>query len=95
VTDAAPRIDERLVAALARLDDPEKPIAETWRRLGAVATSLGLAGPSYQQVRVLVHELRGRRRDPSVGSVLLDVALRNRPPEAFLDALADHPRTAL
>ena len=81
---AAPRIDERLVAALSRLDG-DRPIAETHRRLGALADHLGLARPSYEQTRVLLHELRARRRSPSHGEILLDVAFRNRPPEALLD----------
>src|SRR5204862_47272 len=55
LTRCGPRIDERLVAALARLDDPTLPIAETNRRLGVVAEGLGLIRPSYQQVRIIDH----------------------------------------
>ena len=85
---AAPRVDARLVAAIARLDDLGQPIAETNRQVGTVAESLGLPRPSYEQVRVLVHEVRRGVRFPGAGDVLLDVAFRSRPPEALLDALA-------
>ena len=88
VPDAAPRIDERLVAALARLDQPGRPIAETHRRVGRIAEGLGLSRPSYEQTRVIVHTLRTRSRGSEVGAVLLDVVLRTRPPEALLEALA-------
>jgi len=85
---AAPHVDERLVAGLARLDAPERPIAETNRRVGALADELGLTRPSYEQTRTIVHALRAARRDPAVGQVLLDIATRVRPPEALLDVLA-------
>ena len=82
----APRISPRLIDALARLDDDQMPIAEVHRRLGLEAERLGLMRPSYQRVRELVHELRRiRRQRPTTASVLVDVALRVRPPEAVLD----------
>jgi hypothetical protein len=85
---AAPRIDVRLVAALERLDRRRPPIADSHRRLGTVAERLGLPRPSYEQVRVLVHTLRRSGTGPEYGGLLLDIALRARPPEALLDALA-------
>jgi hypothetical protein len=85
VPTLAPRIGPRLLAALVRLDDERVPIAQTCRRLGAEADGLGLTRPSYQRVRVLVHESRRLRRGPTTASVLLDVAMRTRPPEALLD----------
>jgi hypothetical protein len=88
LTTAAPRIDERLVAALGRLDDPTLPIAEINRRLGVVSEALGLTRPSYQQVRVIVHQLRSQSRSPRVGETLLDISFRVKPPTAILDALA-------
>jgi hypothetical protein len=88
LTAAAPRIDERLVAALARLDDRTLPIAEINRRLGVVAEGLGLTRPSYQQVRVIVHQLRSRSRSPRIGETLLEISFRVKPPAAILDALA-------
>src|SRR5712691_7963119 len=89
VPPAAPRIDSRLVAALVRIDDPRRPIAETNRRLGSVAGELGLTKPSYEQVRVVLHALRKGKREPGVGTLLLDIALRTRSPEQILDAITD------
>ncbi len=89
MTPAAPRIDSRLVACLERLDQTSVPIAETHRRVGAVARELGLVRPSYEQVRTLVHEARRRGRRPSAGDILLDIAFRSRPPTALLEYLTD------
>ena len=89
VLSFAPRLRPRLLAALVRLDDPRLPIAEINRRLGEEAVRLGFRRPSYERVRVLVHELRRlrrrRRAGPSTSSVLLDVVFRVRPPIALLD----------
>jgi hypothetical protein len=84
----------RLIAAVGRLDDGEQPVAEIHRRLGTIADELGLAQPSYQRVRLLVRELRAGRDVPGTGDVLLDVALRNRPPETIIAYLSDHPQRA-
>ncbi len=86
---SAPRIDSRLRAGLARLDDSRVPIAETHRRVGELASRLGLTRPSYQQIRLLVHEHRRRGPAPGAGEILLDVATRVRPPEALLDLFMD------
>ncbi len=48
-----------------RFDDRSHPIAETCRRVGAEAERLGLFRPSYQRIRVLVHEARRVRRGPT------------------------------
>jgi hypothetical protein len=87
IVPLAPRISPRLLVALERLDDETVPIAEISRRVGAEAERLGLHRPSYQRVRVLVHELRAsrRRRGPSTARVLLEISTRARPPEALLD----------
>ena len=84
---AAPRIDERLIAALARLEAVGRPIAESHRRLGVLAERLRCPRPSYEQTRVLVHKLRARKRRPSAGEVLLDIAVQKLPPQAILDLL--------
>ncbi len=57
----APRISYRLIEAIVRLDDRSRPIAETYRRVGAEAERLGLTRPSYQRIRELVHEARNTR----------------------------------
>ena len=62
-------------------------MAETYRDLGVVADELGLSRPSYERVRQLIHLLRRRRIDPGPGEILLDIALRNRPPAAIIDAV--------
>ena len=84
---AAPAIDVRLVAALERLDNGKKPIADLHRSLGKVADRIGLTRPSYEQTRVVVHLLREGRRGPAVGALLLELAYRGRPPEQILDDL--------
>jgi hypothetical protein len=84
----APRISPRLLVALELAYDPSLPIAEVCRRVGSVAERLGLARPSYESVRVLVHEVRRRRREPTTGEVLVDIAFRSRPPDALLDHLS-------
>ena len=84
----APRIPDRLLKALDRLDDRSVPIAETARRLGDEADRLGITRPSYQRIRVLVHISRRMRRGPTTSSILVDVAFRVRPPDALIDHLA-------
>jgi hypothetical protein len=84
----APRISPRLLEAIIRFDDRAHPIAETCRRVGREADRLGLTRPSYQRVRVLVHESRRIRRGPSTAAILVDVAFRVRPPDAIVDHLS-------
>ena len=81
----APRFSPRLIDAIVRLDDRRIPVAEVNRRVGQEAERLGLRRPSYQRVRVLVHQLRRVRKQPTTAAVLLEVAVRARPPEAVLD----------
>ncbi len=69
---SAPRLDARLVAAALVLDDPGEPYAETCRRVGAVASELGLPRPSYDTVRLLVRVNRELRAD--IRSLLAPVA---------------------
>jgi hypothetical protein len=88
VASQAPRIDERLVGALSRLDRRGQPVAEIHRNLGLVADAFGLKRPSYQQKRVILYSLRAQQRSPRIGETLLDIALRNRPPLAIMDLLA-------
>ena len=88
----APRLTPRLHAELARLDHPDVPIADIYRRLTAYARTQGLFRPSYEHVRRLVHLLRrlrhlaGRR---SGARVLFEVAYNLRPPTALIDHLLD------
>ena len=87
MTAAAPRIDATLLAAIERLDDESVPIAEVHRRVAALASHLGHSRPSYEQVRILVHVHRDAGLAPTAGQILLDVALRTRPPHVLLEVL--------
>ena len=84
----APRISYRLLKALVRLDDRTLSVAEIYRRLGNEADRLRLPRPSYQRIRVLLHQARRIRRQPSTAQVLFDVCFRARPPIAVLDHLS-------
>jgi hypothetical protein len=66
----APRISGRLIEAIVRLDDRGRPIAETYRRVGAEAERLGLTRPSYQRIRELVHQVRNMRPRLSVSDLV-------------------------
>jgi hypothetical protein len=90
VLSFAPRISPRLLAALVRLDDDSLPLAEIYRRVAAEAERLRLPRPSYQRIRVLLHESRRarRRRGPSTAQVLAEVAYQLRPPEAVGEHLS-------
>lgn len=77
---AAPRLDPRLLRAIARLDDSSQPIAETYRRTREVAERLGIARPSYERVRLHLKDSRRKqeaRRHKR--EVLLGVAMYLRP----------------
>jgi hypothetical protein len=92
VTAAAPRLDPRLVSALGRIDDPALPIAETWRRTGRLAESLGVPRPSYEHIRRRIRPLRRRPRLASTVEIAGDVLWQSRPPAALVDLLTgDRP----
>jgi hypothetical protein len=78
---SAPRLHRRLVNEIIRLSMSRLSAAEITRCVGAKATRDGLPRPSYERVRLLVHEARLRALEPSTADVLLDVAFRVRPPE--------------
>jgi hypothetical protein len=82
-----------VIEALVRLDDRTVPIAETYRLVAAEAERRGYTRPSYQRIRVLVHEARRARvrRGPTTASIVLDVMAQIRPPEALIDHAAGIP----
>lgn len=85
---AAPRLDPRLAAAIDRLDDRSLPIAETYRRCRAAAAELGIPRPSYERVRLHVHELRRNRERARVArETILDVLLNQRRLDALNEIL--------
>ena len=76
---AAPRIHPALLFALERIDRKTRPIADTHRRLGAIADLIGVPRPSYQRTRELVHEHRRRKLKPSAGRILFEVMTSQTP----------------
>jgi hypothetical protein len=77
---SAPRLDDRVV----RLDDPSVPIAETYRRSREGAARLDIPRPSYECVRLLVHDARReRRRRRANRETLIRVALYLDPVDAL------------
>ena len=58
----APRYDGRVLELASALDDPAEPMAETCRRVGTVAESLGLFRPSYSHLRRFLTEKREAER---------------------------------
>lgn len=74
----APRLHRRLLEEIARQSLRPVPIAEMNRCVGRAAAAFGLCRPSYERVRVLVHEARARRRYATarVAPLGLDMALR-------------------
>jgi hypothetical protein len=90
VYSASPRLDRRLLDAIAHVDDSSLPIAETNRRARQIAAALQLPRPSYESVRLHVHlirreqELARRKRE-----TLLRVALYQAPVSALYDVVSD------
>jgi hypothetical protein len=75
-----------LVKALVRLDDRSAPIAETYRRSREVAAAMGVPRPSYECVRLLVHDARRHQdRRRIARNVLIDVALYTKPVSALYE----------
>ena len=87
---ASPRLDERLLDAIAGVDDSSLPIAETHRRTRALAAAFGLPRPSYERVRQHVHLVRAEReRARRKRETLVAVALYQAPVSALYDVVSD------
>jgi hypothetical protein len=90
VYSASPRLDRRLLEAIAHVDEDSQPIAETNRRARVLAQSFGVPRPSYERVRQHVHAVRREReRARRTRETLLRVALYQAPPSALSDVFAD------
>ena len=92
----APRLSPRLLDVIERLACRRVPNAEINRLVGAEAERLGVARPSYQRLRTLVHEARqlnGGRM--SAGTILLDVATQVRSPWAVAELATLAPQEKL
>ena len=48
---------------MSALDDRKLPAAETWRKVGLLAETLGLPRPGYDTIRIIVREDRRRRME--------------------------------
>jgi hypothetical protein len=81
---AAPRVEEEFLNALARIDDTSIPIAETYRKCREEAAKLDVPRPSYELVRIVIHEARreGERRRANRNTILR-VLLYQLPPDAL------------
>lgn len=92
----APRLSPRLLDFIEAVSELRVPIAEISRMVGTEAERLDLPRPSYQCVRVLVHEARELRRGQvSATDVLVDIATRTRSPYAFTELATREPRPRL
>jgi hypothetical protein len=93
VVQLAPRIDERLVAAAARFDRRGRSIADINRLVGDVAEALCLPRPSYERIRLTVHELRAGRHPPRAALYLYATSLRRLPADVVIELLAEPERS--
>jgi hypothetical protein len=77
---SAPRIDTRLLRAARRLGRRPSSVADIHRSLGVYAEQIGVARPSYQQIRLIVNDARMRQAARrATTELLLDVELGTRP----------------
>ena len=80
----APRLDRRLLELAVRLESPEISIAEVHRRMREPAAQLDIPRPSYECVRLLVHDARRERmRKRANRETLIRVALYFDGPDAL------------
>ena len=92
----APRLSPRLLDFIETMSARRIPIAEISRLVGTEAERLGLPRPSYQRVRVLVHEARELRRGHvPAAEILVDIATRTRSPHALTELATRQPRHRL
>jgi hypothetical protein len=92
----APRLSPRLLDFIEVVSSLHVPIAEINRLVGTEAERLGVPIPSYQRVRVLVHEARDLHRNyVSAAEILIDIATRTRSPYAYTELVTRPPRTRL
>ena len=89
MTRCAVRLSHRQLEELAGLDDERLPLAEVHRRFARRAAERGLLRPSYERTRTLLNELRRLRRlRVSTARVLVEIAYRQRPPDAVVSHLS-------
>jgi hypothetical protein len=49
---AGPRVEQAFLERVSKLDDSSQPMAETYRRIRAFASTQGIPRPSYERVRL-------------------------------------------
>ena len=79
----APRYDPRIFELAAALDDANEPMAETCRRVGAVAESLDLIRPSYVHLRRFLAD----KRDADAAARARRRELRRIAADVYVDAM--------
>ena len=88
------RTDMRVIRFIRRFEPRAESIAAVVRATGSFCEKSGLTRPSYEQIRLLVHDARERReRHRAAARLLLEVDLRARPP-GDVGYLFDDPRRA-
>ena len=81
------RIGPTLLAAIERLDDDHTANRGVYRRVAALASHFGLSRPSYGRSAFSSTSTGEAVSHRPAGQILLDVALRTRPPHALLELL--------
>lgn len=88
---SAPRIDQRLHRLIEQAS-ADTSAADLTRRVGDAAAALGLARPSYERVRILLHGSRARQAEVTHLDVLADaIVWRTRPAYDYTDWLYGDP----
>ncbi len=88
VVRSAPRIPQRLLDAIPRLDDGGRPIADVIRKVGEEADRLGITRPSYERIRQLVHQSRSIHLGPSDVRIALETTALLRSRDSAARAMA-------
>jgi hypothetical protein len=86
---SAARFPPELVRLAEQLARKDLSAADIHRAVGARAGEIGVPRPSYERTRQLVYEIRLEPIEPRWGELLLDVDLRNRPPDAIIRKATD------
>jgi hypothetical protein len=76
---AGPRVEERFLEHVVRLDDRSVPMAETYRQIRALAAQMGIPRPSYERVRQHLRSTRLREHERTRARTLaLELAYNTR-----------------
>jgi len=90
VIASAPRIDPRIRRVARRLGGRRSSAADIHRSIGEYAGRIGVAQPSYQQIRLIVNDARMRQvARRATAELLLQVELGTRPVTDLLQLLEE------